>query len=189
MTKQSPEIVSLRAEIERVMGRQMCSPADFDWLNLRIWETSHEYLSPTTLKRLWGYIDGAESPRHTTLCILCHLLGYASWEEYQKSLSVSREEDSETFIGNGVRADELSPGNCIEVAWRPNRRAVLRFEGNNRFTIIETENSKLHVGDTCSAVCFLVNRPMYLDNLVQANQSPKTYVAGKHHGLTYVRKV
>ena len=189
LTKQSPEIVSLRAEIERVMGRTMCTPADFDWLNLRIWEACHEYLSPTTLKRLWGYIDGAETPRHTTLTILCKLLGYTSWEEYIESLSARQEAESETFSGEGIRTDQLHPGDCIEIAWRPNRRAVLRYDGNNRFTVIEAENSKLHIGDTCSAVCFLVNRPMYLDNLIQVNQLPKTYVAGKRHGLTYVRKL
>ena len=189
LTKQSPEIVTLRADIEHLMGRQMRTPTDFDWLNLRIWDTCHEYLSPTTLKRLWGYIDGAQMPRHTTLSILCRLLGYTSWEEYLDSLSTRHEEESETFAGEGIRTDELHPGDCVEVAWRPNRRAVLRFEGDNNFTIIETENSKLHIGDTCNTVCFLVNRPMYLDNLVQEHQSPKTYVAGKRHGLTYVRKV
>ena len=171
------------------MGRTMRTPSDFDWLNLRIWETCHEYLSPTTLKRLWGYIDGAETPRHTTLSILCRLLGYVSWEEYLDSRSARHEEESESFVGEGIRADELQIGDHIEVAWRPNRRAVMRYEGDHRFTIIETENSKLHVGDTCSAVCFLLNRPMYLDNLIQENQSPKNYVAGKRHGLTYVRKV
>lgn len=189
MTKQSPEIVSLRADIERLMGRQMRTPADFDWLNLRIWETCHEYLSPTTLKRLWGYINGADTPRHTTLCILCRLLGYVSWDEYREALSSSQDVESESFAGEGIRADELLTGDCFEVAWRPNRRAVLRYEGENRFTIIEEENSKLHAGDTCSAVCFLVNRPMYLDNLVHEHQVPKTYVAGKRHGLTYVRRV
>ena len=189
MTKQSPEIVSLRADIEQLMGREMRTPTDFDWLNLRIWEVSHEYLSPTTLKRLWNYIDGAQTPRHTTLSILCHLLGYASWEEYLQALSDRQEADSETFVGEGVRADELQAGDCVEVAWRPNRRAVLRYEGANRFIVVEAENSKLHAGDTCSAVCFLVNRPMYLDNVVQENQPPKTYVAGKRHGLTYVRRV
>lgn len=189
MTKQSPEIVSLRADIERLMGRTMRTPADFDWLNLRIWEVCHEYLSPTTLKRLWGYIDGAQTPRHTTLTILCRVLGYASWEEYIESIADRQDIESETFSGEGIRADELQTGDSIEVAWRPNRRAVLRYDGNNRFTIIEAENSKLHVGDTCSAVCFLVNRPMYLDNLIQMGQSPKTYVAGKRHGLTYVRRI
>lgn len=188
MHKQSPEIVSLRADIERLTGRQMRTPADFEWLNLRIWEVCHEYLSPTTLKRLWGYIDGAEMPRHTTLCILSRLLGYASWEEYLKSLPISNEE-SETFAGEGIRADELQEGECIEVGWCPNRHAVLKYEGNNQFVVTETANSKLHTGDRCSAVCFLVHRPMYLDHLVQEGQSPKTYVAGKRHGLTYVRRV
>ena len=189
MTKQSPEIVTLRADIERVMGREMRTPTDFDWLNLRVWETCHEYISPTTLKRLWGYIDGAETPRRTTLCILCRLLGYTSWEEYLDSLSIHQDVESETFHGEGIRVDELQLGDRIEVAWRPNRRAVLRYEGDNCFTIVETVNSKLHVGDTCSAICFITNRPMFLDNLVQDNQFPKTYVAGKRHGLTYVRKL
>lgn len=171
------------------MGRQMRTPLDFDWLNLRIWEVCHENLSATTLKRLWGYIDDAHAPRHTTLCILCRLLGYASWEGYLETLSAQHKEESELFASKGIRADDLQTGDRVDVAWRPNRRATLRYDGNYRFTIVETENGKLHVGDTCSAVCFLENRPMYLDNLVQDNQPPKTYVAGKRHGLTYVRRL
>lgn len=189
MKKKAPEIESLRADIEQTMGREMRTPTDFNWLQLRVWDTCHEYLSPTTLKRLWGYIDGAEMPRHTTLSILCRVLGYRSWEEYQAALCTRQDVESESFTGEGIRTDELQAGDRIEVAWRPNRRAVLRYEGESRFTIIEAENSKLQVGDTCSAVCFLVNRPMYLDHLVQNHQSPKTYVAGKRHGLSYVRRV
>lgn len=188
LLKTAPQIASLRSDIEHLMGRSMCTPTDFEWLHSRVWETCHEYLSPTTLKRLWGYIEGAQTPRHTTLSILCRLLGYASWEEYVVSLSARNDEESETFTGDGIRVEELQIGDCVEVAWRPNRRALLRYDGNGRFTIIEAENSKLRAGDTCSAVCFMVNRPMYLDNLVREHQSPKTYVAGKRHGLTYVRR-
>lgn len=189
MNKNAAEIGCLRSDVEQVLGRKMRTPADFEWLNLRIWEVCHEYLSPTTLKRLWGYINGAENPRNTTLCILCRLLGYASWEAYLEALNARQEVESETFHGEGIRVDELQVGDRIEVGWRPNRRAVLRYEGVNRFMIIEAENSKLHVGDTCCAVCFFVHRPMYLDNLVHEDHSPQTYVAGKRHGLSYVRRV
>lgn len=189
MDKRSPEIVALRKDIEHEVGCPIRTPYDFEFLAGVVWERLHENISPTTLKRLWGYIDGAEMPRYATLSILCRVLGYRSWDEYLEALAARHGVESEVFAGEGIRVEELQPGDRIEVAWQPNRRAVLQYEGNQRFSIIEAENGKLQAGDTCSAVCFLVNRPMYLDHLVQGNQPPKTYVAGKRHGMSYVRRV
>lgn len=61
MDKRAPEILSLRQDIEREVKRQIRTPYDFEFLAGVIWERLHENISPTTLKRLWGYIDGADT--------------------------------------------------------------------------------------------------------------------------------
>ena len=66
MNKYSPAIASLRLDIEQSVKRKIRTPYDFEFLSGVIWERLHENISPTTLKRLWGYIDGADTTRRTT---------------------------------------------------------------------------------------------------------------------------
>ena len=187
MNNKTPEILSLRQDIECKLERKIRTPNDFDYLSSMIWYRLHENLSPTTLKRLWGYIDGADSARRTTLCILSRFLGYADWEEYLAALEQRTDLESNTFNADGIRAENLREGNLVEVTWLPNRRCVFRYESGVHFTVIETVNSKLCAGDTFDAACFLVGQPMYLDNLVRDDNEPISYVAGSRSGLVSVK--
>ena len=200
MNKYSPEIATLRMDIEREVKRKIRTPYDFEFLAGVIWERLHENLSPTTLKRLWGYIDGADTTRRTTLCLLAQFLGFADWEAYLAELSTRTDIESAAFEGEGVHIDDLQKGDCIEVTWLPNRRCVFRYEGDAHFTIEEAENAKLHAGDTFETAAFLIGKPMYLDNVqrdrskLEGNEVPSTkegfsYVAGSKHGLNSVKKI
>lgn len=103
--------------------------------------------------------------------------------------------ESAVFEGEGIHIDDLQKGDRIEVTWLPNRRCVFRYEGEAHFTIEEAENAKLHVGDSFEAVCFIIGKPMYLDdvqrddNNVQSTKEGFSYVAGSKHGLNSVRKL
>ena len=193
MNKYSPEIATLRMDIEQEVKRKIRTPYDFEFLAGVIWERLHENISPTTLKRLWGYIDGADTTRRTTLCLLAQFLGFADWEAYQASLAARTDIESSAFEGEGVRINDLQPGDRVEVSWLPNRRCVFRYEGEAHFIVEEAANAKLHVGDSFDTTCFLVGKPMYLDNL-QRDEVPSTkesvsYVAGSKNGLNSVKLV
>lgn len=193
MNKYSPEIATLRMDIEQEVKRKIRTPYDFEFLAGVIWERLHENISPTTLKRLWGYIDGADTTRRTTLCLLAQFLGFADWEAYQASLAARTDIESSAFEGEGVRINDLHLGDRVEVTWLPNRRCVFRYEGEAHFIVEEAANAKLHVGDSFDTTCFLVGKPMYLDNL-QRDEVPSTkesvsYVAGSKNGLNSVKLV
>ncbi|MBR6354549.1 MAG: hypothetical protein IKS01_02080 [Paludibacteraceae bacterium] len=195
MNKYFPEIATLRMDIEREVKRKIRTPYDFEFLAGVIWERLHENLSPTTLKRLWGYIDGADTTRRTTLCLLAQFLGFADWEAYQASLAMRTDIESEDFEGEGVHINDLQKGDRVEVTWLPNRRCVFRYEGDAHFTVVEAENAKLQVGDTFDAACFIIGKPMYLDNLKSQMSNDKlqmtnvSYVAGSKNGLNTVEIV
>lgn len=184
MHKNTPEIQSLRQDIEQYINRKICTPVDFDFLANAIWEQQHQYISATTLKRLWGYISGAETVRHTTLCILAQFIGYTHWEHYVQHLASQDEVESNAFIGKGVRTEQLSVGDLVEVSWQPNRHCLFRYLGKMQFVVAQSTNSKLHEGDTFTAACFLIGQPMYLDNLRCAGTNKTSYVAGMRHGIT-----
>ena len=206
MNKTAPEIATLRLDIEHEVKRKIRTPYDFEFLAGVIWERLHENISPTTLKRLWGYIDGADTTRRTTLCLLAQFLGLSDWEAYLASLANRSDIESAAFEGEGVHIDDLQKGDKVEVTWLPHRRCVFRYDGEAHFTVLEAENSKLHIGDSFDTSCFLIGKPMYLDNLksqmpipsdraLQEQRNDKSqmpnvsYVAGSKNGLNTVRRV
>ena len=68
--------------IEKTFGRKMHSPKDFDQLSAYIFEQTHQTISPTTLKRIWGYLSEKSVPRLTTLDILTQAIGHTDWETF-----------------------------------------------------------------------------------------------------------
>ena len=90
-----------------------------------------------------------------------------------------------------IHLDDLLPGDRVEVTWLPNRRCVFRYEGEAHFIVVESENAKLKAGDSFDAACFLIGKPMYLDNVQRRNtQGAKegiSYVAGSKNGLNSVK--
>ena len=176
-------------DIESEVKRRICTPYDFEFLAGVIWERLHENISPTTLKRLWGYIDGADTTRRSTLCLLSRFLGFTDWEAYMASLTNRTDVESDAFAGEGMSIDDLMPDDLVEVTWLPNRRCVFRYLGDAHFLVIEAEKAKLQVGDRFETACFLLGRPLYIDRLIRDGEQPTAYVAGAKNGLLTIRKL
>ena len=189
MNKNAPEILALRMDIEKQLQRRIKTPYDFEFLTGVVWERLHEHISPTTLKRLWGYIDGADTTRRSTLCLLSRFLGYEDWEAYMAALTNRTDVESEVFAGEGLSINDLRAGDKIEVTWLPNRRCVFQYEGDAHFLVTEAENAKLQVGDRFETACFILGKPLYIDRLVRGDEPPTAYVAGAKNGLLKVERM
>ena len=189
MNNRSPEIIALCSEIEESVGRRMKTPSHYDFLSGVIWERIGAYISPTTLKRTWGYINGANTIRNSTLQILAKIAGYRDWDTYIKEYTNRSGEESELVQSNVVNALMLNEGDSIEVAWNPNRYCEFRHLGGGRFEVIKSANSKLRVGNTFNATYFIEGEPLYLDRLCQGTKIVGGYLCGNKNGLTYVKVV
>ena len=80
--QQEKALAKLRELIEAVVERKMKTPKDFEFLSECIFEKFHERISPTTLKRLWGYLSETTTPRKSTLDILSMFVGYDNWKKF-----------------------------------------------------------------------------------------------------------
>ena len=185
----SPEIQCLRRDIEQHMEQQLQSPADFQLLIHRIWEKQHAVLSLSTIKRLWGYVESNGAPRLSTLNTLARFLNFTDWHAYLVSLEQRGGIESAMFTGEGIQTSELKKGDLIAVTWQPNRQCTFRYLGENQFVVVESKNAKLQKNTTFSAVRFMIGQPMYLDNILLADGTRTSYVAGKRNGLTSVTKI
>ena len=80
---QEQEIGRLREALEQAVGRKLQTPKDFKYLSDCIFDKLHEHISPTTFKRMWGYLtDAGAVPRKSTLDILSRFLDYPDWAAF-----------------------------------------------------------------------------------------------------------
>lgn len=186
MQKTSPEIAELKHRIEANLKRKMKTPTDFVFLSGAVFERTRETMSPTTLKRLWGYIDGADQTRNSTLEILSRFLGFEGWEQFVEE--IGKDNGSDKVVSPHIDVRELKVGDRVKVSWRPDRRCTFRYLGNQQFIVEQAENSKLKVGNTFYASLFILGEPLYLSDLVQGNNLPLAYVVGNKDGLCELEK-
>ena len=184
MQKTSPEISELKQQIEESVGRKMKTSNDFTFLSGMIWERTRDNLSASTLKRIWGYVDGPDTTRNSTLEILSKFLGFKDWDGFLEH--IGQDNGSNQVKSQHVKTEDLSVGDLVSVSWKPNRRCTFRYLGDYRFIIEQAENSKLKVGNTFRCGLFIQGEPLYLSDLVQSNNPPVAFVVGNRDGLCEV---
>ena len=187
MDKKSPEVVELRHRIELAIHRKLKTPSDFDYLTRKVWEEMHETISISTLKRLWGYVDGASKTRNSTLNLLSRYIGYQDWDDFLLSLENENDIPSEKILTPHIETRHLKEGDMIEVAWQPNRHCHFRYLGNRTFFVEKSSNSKLKVGNTFMCSLFVYEEPLYMENLTQEGHPPIAFVVGNKSGLTLLK--
>ncbi len=175
----------LRSDVEQYIALTLASPADYTYLSDRLREEGLGYISPTTLKRVWGYIaDKGEdySPSNFTLRALCRLLGFSDWPEYCATASAIQ---SKEFTGNYVETRFMPLDTEVSLMWHPNRKVRLRHMRPSLFEVIENENSRLKVGDTVECSCFTQHAPAFF-RVFRPDVAPLSYIAGSAQGIFYV---
>lgn len=175
----------LKLCVENVAGRKMMTPKDFEFLSGHIFSRLHVMISPTTIKRIWGYLQENTSPRVSTLDVLSKYVGYVDWSDYCVEQAKGDIVQSSFLNSRSLRADSLEVGDRVLVAWLPDRKCVFENCGGGEFTVVSSENSKLKVGGSFRCAAFIEGEPLYMDDLRQAGMPPMTYVAGKINGIRF----
>ena len=174
----------LKQEVERGVGRQLKEARDFEELSHLLLSHTRERLSPTTLKRFWGYLKNEEvQTRPHTLDVLARFVGYKSYEYFCAQTGLLDEVQSGVKAEEKITSESLRRGQRLIITWRPDRRIVVKHISNGQFEIIEAENTKLSVGDTFRCHLMIQHEPLYLDEVMHQGMPPMVYVAGQKDGV------
>ena len=175
---------NLKQIVIQQIGRTLEAPADFEYLSEQIQKKTGEYLSPTTLKRVFGHIPYEGQLRPTTLSILARYAGYNGWQDYLDKQHV----ESGFIAAQRVVAAELSKGQKVCIAWNPNRECLIEYLGEGRFVVLHAQNSKLQIGDQFTATQFILGQPLTAIEVVSVREPRQqdTYIAGAKTGLTKI---
>ena len=111
-------------DIEKAINKEVRTPKDFEELRECIYKRLHLMVSPTTLKRIWGYLNDNVQTRSSTLDILAQYIGYSNFRDYVNNKAKYQEEiQSSPVISRKLNVqDELSVNDKLLLTWPPNRQ-------------------------------------------------------------------
>ena len=138
--KQIPELAYLLGKVEERYGRRVNTSTDFEALSVTIERETGEFISASTLKRLWGYVTLQPSPRVATLDVLARYAGAPSFSAFCKGLKTDPSFESGFFTTRFIVSDELSEGDTVTVGWAPNRLVKLLYLGGSSYRVVSSEN-------------------------------------------------
>lgn len=183
------QITMLRQLVEESADHRIETSNDFIFLSGEIRGRLNENLSVSTLKRLWGYVDGYASVRSSTLNILARFVGFPDWETFVSDYcEMEGVQSSHRVKGETLYVEKFTKNTSVEFTWNPNRRCIATFQGENCFVVIESENSKLKPGDIFYCNRFTLHEPLYV-NIRMPDGENNFFVMGNKGGLTTVHIV
>ena len=180
-------VEKLKDYVENVAGFAMHTPKDFDALATSVFNETGSLLSPTTLKRLWGYLREKEiqTPRLSTLNILSKYIGYVDYTTFCKYQDHKGVCESDFITNNCLQTKSLYKGDKIKLLWQPDRCVTIQYIGLYMFKVLESRNSKLSVNDIFICERIIENQPLLLSNLIHENGDPVNYICGKKGGVKF----
>ena len=169
-------IESLKGHVAKAFGRTLDSPSDYDSLSLSIREKTGEYISPTTLKRLFGYVKPATVPRPSTLSVLSRYVGYAGWSDFCQSLEVrnpdSASQELEPMADLTTETERPEPGSLMQKTAR--EPAMVRMKGGRRKSVVAISVSAAVICCAVAAILIFGDKSRTGNSMLPGTATPET---------------
>lgn len=182
----TPEIEELKILLEQDFGKTLSTTTDFEVFSLYIQKKTNKRVSPSTLKRLWGYVSDKHKPRIETLDHLSMCLGHKNYAKFIQWLKTSTRYNSSFFAAEQLASNDIQKGCTVEIGWSPNRIVTLSYLGESQYEVVSSANSKMQKGDRFTTGCFIKQQPLYLPFIERNGKRTAPFVAGRNGGLTII---
>lgn len=192
--KKQNEILNALIQLtNRNLGFTPKTPNEFNKALSLILKKTGDNLSPSTMKRLWGYINYDGSFSETTLNILARYNHFSDWEtflhNYGKHIPLNSNTDSgflpETIIDPG----QYQLGKKVELVWHDGKGCELECIGKLRFKVVKATNIKLKAGDLVTLHTLCIGHPVYVSDIDRGDIHFKSYVGAQKGGLLHIREI
>lgn len=180
-------INKLCRRVEETSGMQIDKSKDFERLVVNIYDRTGTLLSPTTLKRIWGYVKENTVTRRSTLDFLAQ---YCGWNSYDEFLRGEKPEIESGFVNVKVlnAESDLKKGNVLRLMWHPSRVCDIRYLGDSVWEVVHSEGTRLVAGDMFKCSVIMSGEPLYLDSVMHAGEEKGVYVCGRRNGVHFTIK-
>ena len=190
MQNDTEQIARLQKVIEKVVGRKIELPKDFDFLVKQIEGYVGEHISISTVKRVWGYVPASSEVSLYTLNLLSRMVGYADWKDFCQNQNCNNEENgleesSHKIICRKLFTSALTRGDMLSIIWQPERKIVIQYEGQDQFIVKDSLNSKLKTGDIFHCLQFIEHQPLFLLGVYRKGMPPSDFICGRRGGIVW----
>lgn len=169
-------------EIEKRFGNQLRYPSDCEALAGHITLATKQRISPSTLKRIFGFVKGTKEPRLYTLDVIAQYLGYENWDKYYSEFSNTENSDFLNYEEVNIR--NLAKNTIIEFTYEPGRKVIMKYKGNFVFEVTESYKSKLQKSDVLKILNIIKHYPLLINSVVRNGADIGRFIAGKVSGVT-----
>ena len=138
-TQNDSEITRLKEAVAGTFGKTLDSPTDFDALALSIQGKTGEYISPTTLKRLFGYVKPATVPRTSTLSVLARYVGKAGWSDFSAQPVHQEPAEQPAQSEPSVPSAPVERKDVFGITFEQGRNEI-KLNGDDLFANVPTRN-------------------------------------------------
>lgn len=185
MSNMDQNIALLRQLVEDAADHRISTSSDFAFLSGCIQGRLRQTVSTSTLERIWGYVEGYQSVRESTLSILAQFVGYPDWVTFVRDYcSVPSAQSSHRVLAPSLTASQVPTDDKVVIEWPPERRCLLKHLGEGLWQVVEREKTKLAVGDTFRCQRFILGAPLFLEDYRHGDEDPGLFVVGNRSGLS-----
>lgn len=179
---------AMAAAIDQMMGQTIATSTGFQLLSKEVLRRTGKTISPSTLKRLYGYIHEQVEPRESTLDVLALFVGYGNWARFCQMQEMQHQEAPSSGYINARRLDvsELPIHSILRLSWSPDRVCSCLYRGDFKFEVLRSENTRLVPGTTFSCALILADQPLVLDQVcIGGTGVPAPYSIGRTFGVQF----
>lgn len=127
---------------------------DFNALVISIVEATKQTIGVTTLKRLFGYIDGPKETNKGTLNIIAQYLEFPLWQDYEATVRINSDWNIEQFGLQIYHRKCNSPDNdAIFQLERKVRKDASRLHSNENGILVLTSDKTFSSPSTAADFC------------------------------------
>jgi hypothetical protein len=179
----------IRKRIEDKFGQTIRYSKDCDSLSDAIYAKCKARVSPSTLKRLFGFIKGSQDyqPRVFTLDAISSYLDFHSWDDLLSDILDDKPKKEQRI--ELIECTGLKRGAKFHVRFGPVSFIDIEHVGKSRFRLIGHERSGLVQGDILEITKVELNVPLLIQHIKRNELTLTGTILGKVSGVTEIRKI
>jgi hypothetical protein len=156
-----------------------------DALAAHIQEVCKTTISPSTLRRLLGFVKNTFQPREYSLDILAEYVGYKSWTHLLKSLEHG--EGEAVKVIEKLKPTQVKSGQTVQVGFEPGRQVSIKREGG-AYRVIASNEKKLSLGDEVEFRIIELHYPLTFTRVVRGSKDIGRVQVAAFSGVTSITK-
>ena len=175
----------IRQKIEEKFGHQLRYSKQCDALAAHITEVSKLTISPSTLRRLLGFVKNKAQPRDYSLDILAAYVGHKSWAHLLATLDGNREQPEKMI--EKLSATQVKRGQTIQIAYEPGKLVEIEKAGVG-FTVLSTNDKKIQLNDEVNFRIIELHYPLTFSSVMRSGKSIGRVQVATVSGVTAIKK-